>query len=285
MIVMLLALYTVLILYFLFIGFNRTFSFQDSNMRYNLIPSGIPLHLPIRIFELGNFVAFIPFGMFIPLLFRSNFIRFITLFILSITIVEILQMLSRLGSFDINDIIINTLGAAVGFGAQRLVRRDRDKIKGIFRILLIAIVISIGTVFVVGGINNYLDEGGGEVVTLNELTLTDEFKYNLNGKYIRMVGIAAVLDDEINSASNERSDIIFFVDGAEIYSLGLSAKSEETFQFPLNGANELTIKLNNDDPDLTKKAVMLDMTLTEVNIGQKLINGDKEKIRSLVGMN
>src|SRR5690606_40458107 len=102
--------------------------------------------------------------------------------------------------------------------------------KGIFRILLIAIVISIGTVFVVGGINNYLDEGGGEVVTLNELTLTDEFKYNLNGKYIRMVGIAAVLDDEINSASNESSDIIFFVDGAEIYSLGLSAKSEETFQ-------------------------------------------------------
>jgi glycopeptide antibiotics resistance protein len=77
-------------------------------------------------FELGNFVAFIPFGVVIPLLFRSNFIRFITIFILSITILEILQMLSRLGSFDIDDIIINTFGAAVGFWAQRVVHLDRD---------------------------------------------------------------------------------------------------------------------------------------------------------------
>lgn len=114
-------------------------------------------------FELGNFVAFIPFGIVIPLLFRCHFIRFITLFILSITILEILQMLSRLGSFDIDDIIINTLGAAVGFWSQRLVRRDRDKFKGICRIILTAIVLSIGVIAIVGGINNYLDNGGGEV--------------------------------------------------------------------------------------------------------------------------
>jgi glycopeptide antibiotics resistance protein len=125
----------------------------------------------IWFFELGNFVAFIPFGIVFPLLFRCNFIRFIILFILSITILEILQMLTRLGSFDIDDIIINTLGAAVGFWAQRFVYRDRDKFKGICRIILTASVLSIGVIAVVGGINNYLEKGGGEVVALNELTI------------------------------------------------------------------------------------------------------------------
>ncbi|RXZ77507.1 VanZ family protein [Paenibacillaceae bacterium] len=319
-----LALYTVLTFYFLYLGFNRASFLQDSSMRYSLIPEGIPLHFPmgrnfqIWFFELGNFVAFIPFGIVIPLLFRCNFIRFISLFILSITIVEILQMLTRLGSFDIDDIIINTLGAAVGFLAQRLVRRDRDKFKGICRIILTAIVLSIGVIAIVGGINNYLEKGGGEVVALNELTLkdgsvlwdetllsftsvgkkvepqinvysrkntrTNEFTYLLNGKYTRIAGNAAIPDDVIDTASNGRSDIIFIADGTEIYSLGLSAESglnQDTFQIPLNGANELTIKLINDDPNPITNSVMWDITLTEVNTGQMIINSIKEKLRSL----
>ncbi|BBI33450.1 VanZ family protein [Cohnella abietis] len=322
--IILLALYTVLTFYFLFIGFNRSAFLQDSSLRYSLIPEGIPLHYPrggnfqLWFFELGNFVAFIPFGIVIPLLFRCNFLRFITLFILSITILEILQMLSRLGSFDIDDIIINTLGAAVGFWAQRLVHRDRDKFKGIFRITLTAVVLSIGVTAIVGGINNYLEKGGGEVVALNELTLkdgsvlwdeallsftsgqkkvepqinvysrkntrTNEFTYLLNGKYTRMAGYATIPDDVINTASTGRSDIIFIADGTEIYSLSLSAtrgSNQLTFQIPLNGANELTIKLTNDDPNPTTNAVMWDITLTEVNKGQMIINRIKEKLRSL----
>lgn len=323
--IILLALYTVLTLYFLYIGFNRASFLQDSSLRYSLIPQGIPLHFPmgrdfqIWFFELGNFVAFIPFGIVIPLLFRCNFIRFITLFILSITILEILQMLFRLGAFDIDDIIINTLGAAVGFWAQQLVHRDRDRFKGICRIILTAIVLSIGVTAIVGGINNYLEKGGGDVVALNELTLkdgsilwdetllsftavrkkvepqinmysrkntrTNELTYLLNGKYTKMAGYVAIPDDVINTTSKGKSDIIFIADGTEIYSLGLSAKSGEnqitSFQVPLNGANELTIKLINDDSNPTTNAVMWDITLTEVNTGQKIINSIKKKLRSL----
>ncbi|MFF2889288.1 VanZ family protein [Paenibacillus sp. NPDC057967] len=322
--IILLALYTVLTLYFLYIGFNRASFLEDSSMRYSLIPEGIPLHFPMGrsfqlwFFELGNFVAFIPFGIVIPLLFRCRFIRFITLFILSITIVEIIQMLSRLGSFDIDDIIINTLGAAVGFGAQRLVRRDRDNFKGICRIFLTAIVLAIGVIAIAGGINHYLEKGGGEVVALNQLALkdgavlwdetlssftsvqkkvepqinvysrnntrTNEFTYLLNGKYTRMAGYAAIPDDVINAASDGRSDIIFIADGIEIYSLGLSAESglnQDTFQIPLNGVNEITIKLMNDDPNPATNAVMWDVTLTEVNTGQMIINRMKEKLKTL----
>ncbi|WP_234405544.1 VanZ family protein [Paenibacillus sp. IHBB 10380] len=294
-------------------------------MRYSLIPEGIPLHYPMGrdfqnwVFELGNFVAFIPFGIVIPLLFRSSFIRFIILFILFITFLETLQMHSHLGSFDIDDIIINTLGAAVGFCAQRLVPRDRDKFKGICKIILTAIILSIGVTAIVGGINNYLEKGGDEVVALNELTLkdgsvlwdesissftavetkfepqinmysrentrTNEFTYLLNSKYTKISGYIAIPDDLINSASKGNSNIIFSADGTEIYSLGLSAKSSEnsllSFETPLNGANELTIKIINDVPNPITNAVMWDITLTEVNTGQKIINSIKEKLRSL----
>ncbi|MGG6309284.1 VanZ family protein [Paenibacillus macerans] len=323
--IILLAVYTVLIFYFLYIGFNRGAFIQDPNLRYSVIPEGIPLHFPmgrdfqIWFFELGNFVAFIPFGIVIPLLFRCRFIRFILLFMLSITLLETLQMLSRLGAFDIDDIIINTLGAAVGYGAQRIVTHDRDKFKGIFRIILTAIVMAMGTIAVVGGINHYLEQGSGETVALNELALKDgavlwdeslsgftaaqtkvepqinlysrkntknnAFSYLLNRKYTNMAGYVAIPDDVINAASNGRSEIIFIADGTVIYSLDLSARSGEnqlsSFQVPLKGTHELTLKTINHDPNPLTNAVMWDITLTEANTGQKMINTIGEKIRSL----
>ncbi|WP_084146648.1 VanZ family protein [Paenibacillus wynnii] len=326
--IILLAVYSVLILYFLYIGFNRAASIQDPSLRYNLMPQGISLHFPmggdfkIWFFELGNFVVFIPLGMVIPLLFRCSFVRFITIFIVSITLLETLQMLSRLGAFDIDDIIINTLGAVVGFCGQRLVPRDRDNLKGIYRIILTAIILSIGTIAIVGGVNNYLENGGGEFVALNELALkdgsvlwdeslssftvdrekiepqknvysrkntrTNEFMFLLNGEYAKMTGYAAIPDDVINTASQGNSDILFIADGTEIYSLGLSANSGENqrifFQIPLKGVNELTIKIINDDPNPVTNVAIWDITLTEANMGQMIINSMKEKLRSLFYM-
>ncbi|MDQ0270990.1 VanZ family protein [Cytobacillus purgationiresistens] len=323
--IVLLTLYTALTLYFLYLGFNRSFLWLDSSLRFNLIPEGIPLHYPmgkdfqIWFFEYGNFLAFIPFGMIIPLLFRCSFRRFITFFILSITILETLQMLSRLGAFDINDIIINSLGAAVGFAAQRIVTDDRDKLKGICKMFLIAIVLALGTIIIVGGINNYLEKGEGETVALNELILkdgsiqwdenlssftvaqkevtpqinlysrkntkTNEFSYLLDGKYKDITGYVAIPDDVINAASTEVSEIEFISGGTVIYSVGLSAKSGEnqevSFQVPLNEVNDFTIKIINEDPNLITNAVMWDITITEVNAGQEIINRIREKIRSL----
>lgn len=312
-IIILLALYTVLTFYFLFIGFNRGASIQDQGMRYSLIPEGIPLHFPIGrdiniwFFEIGNLVAFIPFGVIIPLLFRCSFIRFISSFILCITIIEILQMISRLGSFDIDDIIINSLGAAVGYWSQRIVTRHRDTFKGMLRIVLIAIAMSIGLIAVSGGINNYLDQGGGESVALNEFPLKDGsllwdenlagftaaqtkvkpqlnlysrknakrnmVSYSLDSKYAKMAGYVAIPDDIFNNAINERSNITFVADGVEIYSFSLDGGHQpESFQFPLQGVTELTISFNGDHSDSTTSVVIWDVTLTEANTGQRIIN-------------
>lgn len=64
----------------------------------------------------GNIVLFMPIGLFLPLL-NKKYSRGIVLAaasILLITIVELTQMLTRVGSFDIDDIILNTFGALLG---------------------------------------------------------------------------------------------------------------------------------------------------------------------------
>ncbi|WP_409292867.1 VanZ family protein [Peribacillus sp. SCS-37] len=319
--IVLLILYTALILYFLYLGFNRGSLGQDSSLRFNAIPGAIQLHYPMGrdfqnwFFQFGNFVAFIPFGIIIPLLFRCSFRRFITFFILCITILEILQMFSGLGAFDIDDIIINSLGALVGFAAQRIFTGDRNKPKGICKIFIMAIVLALCTIIIIGGINNYLEKGGGETTAMNELILKDgsvqwdeslssfivdekeitpqinlysrnnaknnEFTYHLDGKYKNITGYVAIPDDVINAAGIEGSDIEFISGGTVIYSLGLSVTGKEDFQIPLDDVTDLTIKIINKDPNPITNAVMWDITLTEVNTGQKVINNIREKIRAL----
>jgi glycopeptide antibiotics resistance protein len=64
----------------------------------------------------GNIVMFIPLGVFIPALNRK-LLRpsvFLLVIILILFLVESIQLLTRVGSFDIDDIILNTLGAMIG---------------------------------------------------------------------------------------------------------------------------------------------------------------------------
>ena len=321
----LLAIYTALILYFLYLGFNRGLLGTDSGLRYNLFPEGIALHYPmgkafqIWFFEYGNFLAFIPFGVIIPLLFRCSFKRFIIGFVVSITLLETIQMLTHLGSFDINDIMINTIGAAVGFAAQRLVKDNRDNLKGIIKIVLVSIVLALGTIIIVGGINQYLEKGQGETVALNDLkqdegsiqwdeklspftvgqnevapqinlmdrenTRDNEFVYRLDGQYKYMTGYVAIPDDVLNPSSTVSIEVEFISDGEVIYSVGLSAtsgeNSVESFEVPLHEVDDLTIKVNSEDANPITNAVIWDVILTEENAGQKMINSLKGKIKSL----
>ncbi|WNF21212.1 VanZ family protein [Mesobacillus jeotgali] len=66
---------------------------------------------------LGNVLAFFPLGIFLPWLFKSHigFWRTATSVFLATSSVEILQFATRVGSFDIDDIILNTVGGALGY--------------------------------------------------------------------------------------------------------------------------------------------------------------------------
>lgn len=65
----------------------------------------------------GNIICFVPFGFLIPIILkkaRSGVKIFIMTFLFSFT-VEIIQLLLRVGSFDVDDLVLNTLGGVIGY--------------------------------------------------------------------------------------------------------------------------------------------------------------------------
>lgn len=82
---------------------------------------------------LGNLVAFAPFGFFVPLLMKDkikNIGMFFFMVIGIVLIVEVLQFFLRVGSADIDDLILNTLGAIIVYGIMqmKIVKKGIDKL-------------------------------------------------------------------------------------------------------------------------------------------------------------
>ena len=73
------------------------------------------LHCVINL--LGNVLLFIPAGWMLPKVFPSqrNFFRFFASCIGLIFLVEVVQLFTLLGSFDIDDLILNLSGMILGF--------------------------------------------------------------------------------------------------------------------------------------------------------------------------
>lgn len=64
----------------------------------------------------GNLIMFFPMGIYLP--YFSKYLNRISTFtitmILILLVIEIIQVVTRLGSFDIDDFILNMLGAYIG---------------------------------------------------------------------------------------------------------------------------------------------------------------------------
>ena len=65
----------------------------------------------------GNIFLFIPAGWLLPRIWRKmrSFFPFFFTCALSIFLVELLQLFSLLGSFDVDDLILNLFGMTLGF--------------------------------------------------------------------------------------------------------------------------------------------------------------------------
>ena len=65
----------------------------------------------------GNFILFLPMGVYLPFLTKKmNALKSYSIFMISLLFsVEIMQLITRRGSFDIDDFILNMLGAFIGF--------------------------------------------------------------------------------------------------------------------------------------------------------------------------
>jgi len=65
----------------------------------------------------GNIFLFIPIGYFMPRLwpFLRKFFSFLLSCVLAVVLVELLQLVTLLGSLDIDDLILNLFGMIVGY--------------------------------------------------------------------------------------------------------------------------------------------------------------------------
>ena len=73
---------------------------------------------------LGNAVLFLPMGIFLPCIFKKlrRVYKTVPLIMGMVVLVELLQLATKRGFADIDDLILNTVGAAVGYFTYCLVK-------------------------------------------------------------------------------------------------------------------------------------------------------------------
>lgn len=73
----------------------------------------------------GNVVMFVPLGFFLPLNLPRlrKFWRSLLWMVLIIGCIECLQLVTMLGSLDVDDLILNLIGAVIGYGIWNVIER------------------------------------------------------------------------------------------------------------------------------------------------------------------
>lgn len=131
------GVYIVLLTYFLFFAESTGRTYEGRSYHYNLIlfkeikrfivyrenlgTMAVALNL------MGNIAAFIPFGTILPIMrrkCRSFFYMTLLTFEFSL-VIEVIQLVFKVGSFDVDDLLLNTIGGMLGY----LIFAIMDKIR------------------------------------------------------------------------------------------------------------------------------------------------------------
>lgn len=134
--------YLVLLVYFMFFAesFGRTAPQEDYAYNLELFKEikrfyryrNDPEILGMKAFLLnivGNVVGFMPFGFFLPIVSRRGKKWYNLFFItwgFSLTI-ELTQLAGKVGSFDVDDMLLNTLGGIAGYVLYLIVQTVRAR--------------------------------------------------------------------------------------------------------------------------------------------------------------
>jgi len=125
--------YTLLLLYGMLFAFGRP-RLAEEGYRYNLIPfktighfiAIVPFHPATSFVNLaGNIVLFVPYGVLLPLLAAYPLGRWLALYSLGICTVELMQLVTKRGMLDIDDLILNVVGFLLGCVLLGWLRQSR----------------------------------------------------------------------------------------------------------------------------------------------------------------
>ena len=105
--------------------------------RYNLVPF-MEIKRFLRLMDgewkwtawfnlVGNILCFIPFGMFLPAVCRwaRTFVRTTILTVTFSMMIETIQLYLKIGIFDVDDLMLNTIGGIIGYCIYKIVQRLR----------------------------------------------------------------------------------------------------------------------------------------------------------------
>lgn len=125
--VILFLLYLMLLCYLLFFSETYGRTMEERSYRYNLElfkeikrfweNRGTLGWHSVLINLAGNIVAFAPFGFFLPMLTRVGRNLFSCVFVSALfsLLVEAVQLVTKVGAFDVDDIFLNAIGGLLGY--------------------------------------------------------------------------------------------------------------------------------------------------------------------------
>ena len=142
-----LLLWVCFIAYLLLLGYMLFFSSYfgrdgHDSYRYNLIflqEIGRFYHYGLRTGEwelfilnvCGNIAVFIPIGLFLPKLFQrcKKLLPTVLLTFELSLVIEIVQLLTKVGSFDVDDLFLNTVGGLCGYIIYMICHKIKASVK------------------------------------------------------------------------------------------------------------------------------------------------------------
>lgn len=122
------VVYLLLALYVMFFSESLDRTMVSTEYRYNLTPfaeierfwnmrGSYGWHVTL-INLLGNVICFMPFGFLVPTLSRNRVLNnclSVTILAMAFSaLIETTQLITKVGAFDVDDIILNTLGGFLG---------------------------------------------------------------------------------------------------------------------------------------------------------------------------
>lgn len=129
-----LMIYISMVIYFVFFSdhYGRATGFTD--FRYNLTPFA-EIHRYVTYKDsftwenlitnlAGNILVFAPFGMLVPIIRRKKSYALHVLFatLLFSLFIETVQLFTKVGVFDVDDLIMNTIGGVLGYFMYGIVK-------------------------------------------------------------------------------------------------------------------------------------------------------------------
>lgn len=187
---------------------ERTISIIPFKSLLDMINNNISV---TRILEniLGNIAIFIPFGLLLPIVQKDKSKKIILYGLITSALIEIIQYVFALGSSDIDDLTLNTLGTIIGYLLYKIIHKKAraDTLTAISIIVLVTVLggFALGILFI-----NHTELfmlSSKEIVVENKNLVQDfiDTQPTVSGKFVKVNRNVLTLEKNIHSSTDTRT--------------------------------------------------------------------------------